>query len=375
MKRAHHTSTEPLPSSTIRKQRKRRGARVLLASLTAIVLLLLFSGVPSAHALLSRADPAQGAILNQDQVPSQARLWFTEEVNPALSRVVVVDPSNHEVDRQDSRVSSSDPKEIDVGLPQLAAGAYVVIWRTVSANDGHPAAGSYIFRARFPDGSVPALPGQLPTGPAGFGSTSNNQCLVGNAPFLCLPQVLSEWVVFVMAALFVGGLSWQVLMVEGAAQRDSRLIPIAIATARSFRLIAFLALTIFLLANIGYVMGQAMLAGGSLASGFSLTIWGGILLHSKFGIFWLLRQIVALLALLLLFLFPERPVAPEEWRPATASRYARMALAVLLLVAMAFSGHAAAAQQSGSIKVFAIPVDWLHLLSVSLWVGGLLFIA
>jgi uncharacterized membrane protein len=52
-----------------------------------------------------------------------------------------------------------------------------------------------------------------------------------------------------------------------------------------------------------------------------------------------------------------------------------MALGLLLLLAMAFSGHAAAAQASGGLGSFAVPVDWLHLLSTSLWVGGIIFIA
>jgi copper transport protein len=370
MKQARQRPTDTSPAKI---QRRGRRARLLLASLLAFTLLLLFSGVASAHALLARSDPPQNAILNQ--APTQVRLWFTEEVNPALSKAIVVDPTNHELDKHDSHISSADPKEIDLGLSQLGPGAYIVIWHTVSANDGHPAAGSFIFRVRFPDGSVPAAPGQLPSIPAGFGSASNSQCLVGDTPYLCLPLVFSDWIVFVMMALWVGGLCWQIFLVERAAREDRRLVPIASATARRFRTLSLWALTIFVLANLGYVMGQAILAGGSLASAFSATIWGGILLLSKFGLFWLLRQIFALVALLLVFLTPARPQsAPEQPAPTLASR-ARLLLALGLLVALAFSGHAAAAQQAGSIKAFAIPVDLLHLLSTAVWVGGLFFIA
>ncbi len=375
MKQAQNVLTETTPATNNLKRRPWRGLRLLIASSFALILLLLLSGVASAHALLDHAAPPPGAILDQDQVPTQARLFFTEEVNPALSKVIVVDPSNHEVDRKDSRVSSSNPKEIDVGLSQLGPGAYVVIWRTVSADDGHAAGGSYIFRVRFPDGTLPAIPGQLPTGPTDLGSTSTNQCLVGPSPFLCLPQVLSEWVVFAMTALWVGGLFWLVYIVEGTARSDSRLIPTAIAAAQRFRRLAFLALIVFLVANIVYVMGQAMLVGGDLGSAVSPTIWGGILLHSKFGLFWLLREIFALVALLLLVLFPERPATPEGWQPPILARSLSMLVALCLLVAMAFSGHAAAAEQAGTIKAFAIPIDWLHLLAMSLWVGGLLYIA
>jgi putative copper export protein/methionine-rich copper-binding protein CopC len=375
MKQAQNVLTETKPATNVTRRRHRSVVRVLIASFCAITLLLLLSGVASAHALLDHSIPAQGAILDQDQVPSKAQFWFTEELNPALSKVIVVDQNNHEVDRQNSHVSSSNPKEIDLGLPKLGPGAYVVIWRTVSADDGHAAGGSFIFRVRFPDNTVPAIPGQLPTGPAGFGSTNTNQCLVGPAPFLCLPQVLSEWIVFATTAIWVGGLFWLVYIVEGTARRDSRLVPTAITTARRFRRGSFLALTIFFIVNIGYIMGQVILAGGGFGSAFSATIWSGIILHSRFGLFWLLREIVALLVLLLLALLPERQATPENWRPPTLARLLSMLGALCLLVAMAFSGHAAAAEQAGSIKAFAVPVDWLHLLAMSLWVGGLLFIA
>lgn len=375
MKQAQPLTLKIQTTGHASRPQRTRLVRVLIASCCALTLLLLLSGVASAHALLDHSVPPPGGIFAQGQVPTQARFWFTEEVNPALSKVVVVDQNNHEVDKQDSHVSSSNPKEIDLGLPQLGPGAYVVIWRTVSADDGHAAGGSFIFRVRFPDGTLPAVPGQLPTGPAGFNNTNADQCLVGSAPFLCVPQVLSEWVVFAMTAAWVGGLFWLVYIIEGAAQRDARLVPTAIATAQRFRRVSFLVLAIFLLANIGYIIGQALLAGGSVGSAFSPTIWGGILLHSRFGLFWLLREILALLILLLLVLFPERPATPENWRPPTLARSLNMLLALLLLVAMAFSGHAAAAEQAGSIKAFAIPIDWLHLLAMSLWVGGLLFIA
>ncbi|MBO0782393.1 MAG: CopD family protein, partial [Ktedonobacteraceae bacterium] len=44
-----------------------------------------------------------------------------------------------------------------------------------------------------------------------------------------------------------------------------------------------------------------------------------------------------------------------------------------LLIAMTFSGHAASV--TGQTAIYAILSDWLHLLAVSLWVGGMLYLA
>lgn len=354
---------------------RRQARRVAVASALALLLLLLFSGVASAHALLVRSDPAADAVLDADKAPTQLRLWFSEEINPALTKAIVVDHNNKEVDLQDSHVNASDPRELDTGLHQLQPGFYVVIWKSVSAEDGHATGGNFLFRIRFPDGTVPNLPSELPTGPAGFANSNSGQCLTGSSPLLCLPQVVSDWLVFLAAVVWVGGMFWQFLIVERAAQRERSLIPTALATARRFRRVAVIALTVFLLANIAYVIGQAMLAGGDWSSGFSPTILSGYLLHSSFGIFWLLRELLALLALLWLIARPEPAVDEESWQPRPAQNGLRMVVGLLLLLAMAFSGHAAAAQAGGGLGSFAVPVDWLHLLSTSLWVGGIIFIA
>src|SRR5215813_11216438 len=80
------------PSAGMMKPaRSGRVRRVAIASTLALFFLLLLSGVASAHALLARSDPAAGAIFLADQAPSQVRLWFTEDVNPALTKAVVVD--------------------------------------------------------------------------------------------------------------------------------------------------------------------------------------------------------------------------------------------------------------------------------------------
>jgi putative copper export protein len=263
---------------------------------------------------------------------------------------------------------------MDVSLRPLQSGVYVVIWRSVSAEDGHATGGNFLFGVTEPGVPV-TLPGTLPAGLPALHNANSGQCLTGDAPLLCAPEVLSDWLVFLAAVVWIGGMFWQYFILEGAVRQDRSLVSIALATARRFRRVAVVALGLFVLANIGYVVGQAMLAGGDWGSGLSPTIWGGILLHSSFGIFWLLRELLALLALLLLVGIPEQAVREEDWRPRSALNWLRMALGLLLLVVMAFSGHAAAVQVSGGLGSFAVPVDWLHLLSLSLWLGGIIFIA
>src|SRR5262249_377980 len=104
--------------------------------------------VASAHATLGRSDPRANAQLQAP--PSQVRLWFSENVNPGTSRIVVVDPTNRQVDGGDSHVNPGDSTEIDVSLPLLSSGTYIVTYQTQSADDGHVSGGSYIFRILRP---------------------------------------------------------------------------------------------------------------------------------------------------------------------------------------------------------------------------------
>ena len=221
--------------------------------------------------------------------------------------------------------------------------------------------------------ALPALPGHMLTGPAGFSDVSSAQCLTGSSPLLCAPEVLSAWVVFLALTIWLGGLVFQTFIVERAALRDSTLVPTALATRARFYRIAVVALVAFLIANITYFMGLLMIQGGSGASGFSLTLWWDALRSGSFGVFWLLRELLALLTLLLI-LFPQRSVAGEAWRPLLKLRWVELALAGLLLAALALSEPTTVAQGKGTVSALAVPVDWLFLLALSLWVGGLLSI-
>lgn len=225
------------------------------------------------------------------------------------------------------------------------------------------------------NGSMLILPGNIPAGSAGFSNISSAQCLTGSAPLLCAPAVLSDWLVLLALAVWLGGLCWQVGIIERAAERDSSLIPTALATGARFYRVAVVALVVFLVANIGYFIGLLMLEGGSWASGFSPMLWWDALRAGSFGVFWLLRGLLALLTLLLLVLFPHQFVAREDWRPGQKLYWVHVTLALLLLTVLALSEQAPATQAKGTPGALAVPAAWLFLLALALWVGGLLFSA
>jgi copper transport protein len=131
-------------------------------------------------------------------------------------------------------------------------------------------------------------------------------------------------------------------------------------------------LIVLFLANIGVLVGQALnLSGGDVASAISPTLLIGLATSGRFGIYWTMREVVILLAIILglyMLLQKQRSRVTRTVLP-----IANLVLASALLIAITMSGHAAAVNPN--IVSYAIIIDWLHLLAASLWVGGMLYVA
>ena len=108
-----------------------------------LAVLLTVAASAGAHAFLDRAEPKVGSTLRAP--PSEVRLWFTENLEPAFSGVQVLDASGRRVDKDDGRVDTSNLALLRTSLVPLPPGAYKVVWRVVSI-DSHVTAGDFAFR-------------------------------------------------------------------------------------------------------------------------------------------------------------------------------------------------------------------------------------
>ena len=372
-----------------------------------------------AHALPLRTDPAADAVLSAP--PQQVRIWFSEDLIPQTSRIVVVDTTNHEVDNRDTQVTGTT--EMSVSLPLLPAGTYVVVWRSQSAVDGHIAEGSFIFRVARPDGTVPPIPAVLPTGnvpgAAGIGVAGS-----GTLDGPTLLQTLMTWLALLGMIFWVGGVLWETWILPPGRQQDPDLAAASSEAGRRFRRLAPCALGVALIADAGMVLGQAAALAGEWSGLFSLPLLRVILFGSHFGTFWWMRQVVALMALALLFLahrlgwakgharpfsaliqpapldsFDAGPSEAESkpghdwwlavqesirgvghlpqqlvmgWREQSWFGKGEILLGACFLLAFALSGHAAAVPSAQ--LWYALSSDLLHLVGTTVWVGGLFYI-
>jgi len=342
------------------------------AVLLALFLTLLFPAIASAHAILLRSDPAKDSVLSI--APKQVRMWFSEALNPAFSTAVVVNGENKRVDNRDARVSSTDQTEMDVTLqPNLPPAVYIVIWRTDSAADGHILRGSFIFSVARADGTVPTLvPGSNP-GANVLGGGNLTGLYTGQIDGSTLFNLLMITLVELGAIFWMGAQLWInfVLTISTEAHTEERTINEQVQR-RFERYFSLPTLIVLFLANIGVLLGQALnLSGGDLASALSPTLLTGLATSGRFGMYWMMREVVILIAMI-----PALYMLFQQQRPRIARTVlpiVNLFLASALLIAITMSGHAAAVNPT--IVSYAIVLDWLHLLAASLWVGGIIYIA
>lgn len=111
--------------------------------LPVVGLAILLAVSAAAHAFLDRAEPRAGSTLKAS--PARVRLWFTGALEPAYSRVHVVNAAGERVDSGDSQVDAGNRALLTVSLPALPSGSYKVVWRILSV-DTHVSEGDFSFR-------------------------------------------------------------------------------------------------------------------------------------------------------------------------------------------------------------------------------------
>lgn len=111
-----------------------------------IVLILAASAFATteanAHAFLDHSVPAVGSTVTAS--PPEIAAWFTEELEPAFSKIEVSDAGGNRVDKADSHVDPSDAALLHLSLKPVAAGTYRVHWHVVSV-DTHHTEGNFTF--------------------------------------------------------------------------------------------------------------------------------------------------------------------------------------------------------------------------------------
>ncbi len=103
---------------------------------------LTLSAAPAmAHGMLSGSEPTDGEVLTE--APEAVLLEFSEDLEPALSKVTVTDSTGAPVETA-APVTDEGANTLRLDLPEIAPGTYKVDW-SVTSVDTHSTSGSYSF--------------------------------------------------------------------------------------------------------------------------------------------------------------------------------------------------------------------------------------
>ncbi len=328
-----------------------------------VVAWLALPALAFAHAELYRSDPRNGAVL--DTPPAEAKLYFTEDVGLEFSSAVLYDRSQKEYPTGTLTHSGSDTASMVVPLPQdIPNGAYILIWRVISGVDGHLTLGTVSFNVGPVDPNEPPINSTFAqrVGNGELSADSDNA-----DPFR---WVVRAWVL-AAATLLLGGSVFTVLIIEpSAAESDQEGETLWRAAGARFAGVAagvaaglIAGLVFDLLAQVALIGNTDLLA--ALSQGDTLLT---LLNSTRFGFAWIMKALAAALLLFLMIL-----VWAFNRRGGSGLWEIGIAAGSLLLLAESLSSHAAAAVNYGQLLGLPIPLisDWLHLVTVATWTGGL----
>ncbi|HEX6207572.1 MAG TPA: copper resistance protein CopC [Actinomycetota bacterium] len=289
---------------------------LLLAGMVALGVVVAAPGA-SGHALLESSAPGDGELL--EAAPEEILLSFSEPLDLGLSSVSVVDSQGAEVDAGELERLGSE-REVRLALPQdLSDGVYSVSWRVLSRVDGHTTAGAFTF---------------------GVGVAASEVTPSGDATQVEYPSP---------TPLSVGGrwgFYWGLVLLLGAAMGGLFLFPARVRWAA------------WLLA-IGWAVGALGLVAMVVAEASAADIGLGSLLGSDRGTILLVRAAALVAAGLV--------GAAALARPGRVAWGALGATTLAAMLVHAYAGHAGA----GRNPVLAVGVQWIHIVAVGVWVGGL----
>ncbi len=314
----------------------------VVQALVVVAVALLLPVAASAHAYLIRTVPSASGTVNSP--PPSVALTFSEAVEPRFALISVTDAGGHQQTAGRLHRSASDPNTLIVPLHRVPEGWYLVYWRAISI-DGHPVRGFFTFAVGPNPGPAPEFP--VP-------SISETAA----APSL----VTARWVVFLSMMAAIGLFVMRIAIARPLVRRlegtSLRRISIAFAIAAA---IGLLATPVYLLLATAQFALRSAFAIGTLVPLFSTSAFGrGYLdLELCFALFVLAAGIA---------LWVDRPARDVRSIAEILANVGACAAAAAVLLVPGTAGHAAQTAPRG----ISVALDWLHLVSGSVWLGGLI---
>jgi putative copper export protein/methionine-rich copper-binding protein CopC len=400
---------------------KRRLLVIILAFFIAITATTaLQPPVASAHAFVIGSDPVDGSTINT--VPKLVRIYFNALVSPLTSAHVYVVQNGNLVDITGSPSHiSSNPDRLELPLKDPGSqpqGSYEIKWSAVADADGHTTHGIIGFNVGF---SSTGLAGTPTLGP-GTSNTLEGPGGDRTFDFINALSVSWDWLVLLALTFWIGLLVMERLILF-PHERTQALLERVRKQSLSLQ---NLCLTVMFFGEVVLLVLRTARLTSVQETSFNFAALLQLLTETNYGLLWLLRIALIVLALVLLRL--TNRIAPATYAsmpPATATQAQRVmtrsgslhprttqespsgstkittkdvlerdqtlssrttssaptlaqrntplwfAIAGAILLTHVLSGDAAQVLQP---HISAITFDWLYRIAQDIWFGGLAYL-
>jgi copper transport protein len=278
-----------------------------------------------------------------NSAPRTVELTYDEAVEPRFALISVTDAAAHQETTGPPSRSPANPDTLVVQLRKIGEGWYLVYWRAISV-DGHPVQGVFTFAV----GPNPGPPPQFTAPHISATATST-------------PLLIARWVMFLTTMTAIGLFVLRMLIAQPLVRRvpgtNLRAVTIAFGAAAVAGLVAVPA---YLEEATAIDSLRSFWAFGALVPLWRTTAFGRgyVDLELCFALF----AVAAAVALWL-----DRPTQPRRTVAAMLALCGALLAAAATLALPGVSGHAAQTAPRG----WALLLDWLHLVSGAVWIGGL----
>lgn len=306
-----------------------------------IVLWALLTVTPVyAHASLVRSTPTANATL--EAAPQEIRLWFTEALEPDFSTIKLRNADGDILETPPAQVQNAFELVLVPG--ELPDGIYTVSWKVISQTDGHLTQGSFSFAVGNAD--------------------LNAVFSAENEPKIPFDSAAIRWLNLLSMALLMGSVGFILFVWQPSNTPPPNPLPITMERERvkadnHIRLLIALGwLFLGLTTGLILLLQVSIITEVSVIKAISSPSLKSIITDTYFGELWRIR--VGLWFVLGVVLAYAERNNRAYW-------LALFVGAGILWTQSRFS-HASSAQDQDA----AVVADWLHLLGMALWLGGLI---
>lgn len=306
----------------------------LLISLICLTL-FLFPTFTSAHAYIVKSNPSDNEILKQS--PKKIFIQFDETIQSVNNSIQVYNDKGKRVDQKNGHVNAKNSTILECGLnSKLPNGTYRIQWKAVS-NDGHPVQG--------------VIPFQIGSDSAVQDGTAIEAKSEGYTPQSDL--IIIRWLQYFSNASYIGALFFLLLIL----QKD--LVQNGYVKKAFKKILNYSLLLLFLSIIVSLPLMASIELTTSWKQVLNIETLKDMITNSAYGKTWLIQVGGLILLLIFTYLLHVKSKSLLYW--------ISFIIGVGLILTKALTSHAA----STTNVLLTVGMDFLHLLSASIWIGSL----